>query len=94
MSLGTHCDNAAASAVSALYAVKTENLSCRWEIRSLDDSHKLVNSRFRIVDEHENTVDYLAHVVRRNIRRHTDGDTRRAVYEKLREFRRKNGRLL
>ena len=46
-----------------------------------------------MVDEHERAVDDLAHVVRRDVRRHADGDAARAVDEELRELRREHGRL-
>ena len=55
------------------------------EVRALDVLHKLVYRDFRIVDNRNNTVNYLGEVVRRNIRSHADRNTVRAVYQKMRK---------
>ena len=89
-----HLDDAAARRVRLADAVLTEHETCRREIRSLDDLHEVVDRRIRMVDEHQRAVDDLAHVVRRDVRRHADRDARRAVDEQLRELRRQNRRLL
>src|SRR5439155_7885258 len=47
----------------------------------------------RVLDHRDDPVDDLAEVVRRNVRRHADGDPGRAVDEEVREPRRKDGRL-
>ena len=89
-----HLDDAAARRVRLTDAVLTENQAGRREIRSLDDLHEVLNRRVRMVDEHQRAIDDLAHIVRRDIRRHADGDARRAVDEQLRELRRQHRRLL
>ena len=48
----------------------------------------------RVVDVGDRRVDHLAQVVRRDVRRHADGDPRRAVDEQVREARREDRRLL
>ena len=88
-----HLDDATARRVGALDALGAENEAGRREIRPLDDLHELFDRRVGVVDEHERAVDDLAHVVRRDVRRHADGDAARAVDEELREFRREHGRL-
>ena len=87
-------DDAASRRVRLAYALRAEDQSRCREIRSLDDRHKLLNSSLGTVDEHQRAVDHLAHVVRRDVRRHADGDARSAVREELRELRRQHGRLL
>ena len=73
-------------------AASEDHTACR-EVRSFYHGHKIVNGRFRIIQEHNDTVDDLAHVVRRNVGRHTYGDTDGTVYQKVRETRRKSDRL-
>ena len=48
----------------------------------------------RVVDVGDRRGDHLAQVVRRDVRRHADGDPRRAVDEQVREARRQHRRLL
>jgi len=47
-----------------------------------------------LIDGGDDAVDHLAQVVRRDVRRHPDGDARRAVHEQVGKRRRKDGRLL
>ena len=89
-----HLDDAAARRVRLADAVLTEDQASRREIRSLDDLHEVVDRRIRMVDEHQRAIDDLAHVVRRDVRRHADRDARCAVDEQLRELRRQYLRLL
>ena len=47
----------------------------------------------RQVDDADDRLDHLAQVVRRDVRRHADGDAGRAVDQQVRERRRQDGRL-
>ena len=89
-----HLDDTAARRVRLADAILTEDQASRREVRSLDDLHEVVDRRIRMVDEHQRAIDDLAHVVRRDVRRHADCDARRAVDEQLRELRRQYLRLL
>ena len=46
------------------------------------------------VDDADDRLDHLAQVVRRDVRRHADGDAGRAVDQQVRERRRQDGRLV
>ncbi len=63
------------------------------EIRPLDMLHQAVDRDLGIVDLRANAVDHFAEIVRRNVRRHADGDAGAAVDEQVRESGRENGRL-
>ena len=69
-----HLDDAASRHVCLADAVRSEDLPCRREIRPLDDRHELLYGRIGIVDEHEHAIDDLAHIVRRDVRRHAHCD--------------------
>ena len=69
------------------------NSFCR-EIRTFDVLHKVLEGSFGVVENTHACVDYFAEIVRRNIGCHTDGYTRRSVYQKVGESRRKHERLL
>jgi hypothetical protein len=47
----------------------------------------------RLVDHRHERVDDLAEIVRRDVRRHPDRDSGRAIHEQVRESRRHDGRL-
>ena len=51
------------------------------------------STRRTMVDHGDDAVDHLAHVVRRDVRRHADGDARRAVDQQVGERRRQDRRL-
>ncbi len=60
--------------------------SCR-EIWTLHEFQQVVGCRIPIFNKMNRRLAYLANVVRRNIRRHSDGDTESAVCKKIRERR-------
>src|SRR5687768_12937941 len=64
------------------------------EIGALHDLHEIERCRVRIVDDVHARIHDFGQVVRRNVRRHTDGDAAAAVDEKIRKLGRKDGRLL
>ena len=45
--------------------------------------HEFAELNFRVVDQCQAAADDLAEIVRRNVRRHTDRDTRRAIDEQV-----------
>ena len=59
-----------------------------------DEPHQLVDGELRVLDERDQRVAHLAQVVRRDVRRHADGDARRAVDEQVRDCGRQDDRLL
>ena len=63
------------------------------KIRPFHVLHQLVEGDVRIVDLRADAVDHFAEIVRRNIRRHADGDAGAAIDEQIRKGRRENGRL-
>ena len=63
------------------------------EVRALDVAHQTLDLHVRIVDVGDRRVDHLAQVVRRDVRRHADGDARGAVDEQVREARRQHERF-
>ena len=92
--LGAHPQPSAPGGVSLDYAVHTiDSAACR-EIGTLDVVHKLRHRALRIVHAENRRVNYLAEVVRRNVCRHTDGNSDSTVHKKVREPRRQHRRLL
>ena len=93
ISMGTDNDTALTCSVCiGDTAASEDHTACR-EVRSFYHGHKIVNGGFRIIQEHDDTVNDLAHIVRRDVGRHTYGDTDGTVYQKVRETRRKSDRL-
>ena len=76
----------------------SENRCASREVRSLDDTDQVFEQLFaacvRVVERPMHAFGHLAHVVRRNVGGHTDGDTGRTVAQQVRESCRKHGRLL
>ena len=55
--------------------------------------HQVLDVRVGLVDQLDDRVGHLAEAVRRDVRRHADGDSRRAVDEQVGEPRREGSRL-
>ena len=89
-----HDHPAAAGAVGLLDALATDDDRAGREIGALDVLGQLLDVGGRVVDHRDDRVDHLAEVVRRDVRRHPDGDAGRAVDEQVREARREYLRLL
>ena len=64
--------------------------TARWEVRPGEALHNVFESTVRVIDDQQQGFTDLCDVVRSNVRRHTDGDARRAVYQQIREFGRQN----
>ena len=91
---GAHDHAAAAGAVRLLDPLAAEDDRAGREIGALDVLGQLLDVGGRVVDQRDERVDDLAEVVRRDVRRHADGDPGRAVDEQVREARREHLRLL
>src|SRR5215216_3538581 len=88
-----HHDPAAPRAVRLADALAAQDDPAGREVRSLDVTRQPVDVDVRLVDQRHERVDHLAEVVRRDVRRHADGDAGGAVDEQVREPGRKNRRL-
>ena len=73
---GSYSDFTSARCVSGTDSGATHNDTGGREIRPLDVFHEFFQGRIGIVNQTAHTVDDFTEVVRRNIRRHTDGNTR------------------
>ena len=69
-------------------AGNTVNDCGRREIRRRDDVNQLIDRHLRIGQQGQTGIDDFIEIVRRNIGRHTDRDTRRAIDQQIRDPRR------
>src|SRR5438128_8150774 len=88
-----HGKAAAAIFVSGFDAFAAGNVRAGRKIRAGNDLHHFLERCVRFFDEQNCGVHDFAQVVRRNVRRHTDGDAARAVNQQIRDARRENDRL-
>jgi len=86
-------DRTAAGLVGRLDAVVSHDDAAGREVRTGDLGHEVFDGGLRVVDKQRRGVDHFAEVVRRNVCRHTDRDTRRAVHEQVGVARRQYQRL-
>src|SRR5690606_38279390 len=91
--LAAHADRAATGLVRGVDAGTAKDDAAGREVRTRDVLHQLRQLDLWIVDERNAAVDQLAQIVRRNVGRHADGNTARAVGEQVREARRQHLRL-
>ena len=89
----THDDPAAAGPVRVADPRAADDDRAGREVRALDELHEVLDARGRLVDERDDRVDRLGEVVRRDVRRHADRDSRRSVDEQVREAGRQHLRL-
>ena len=92
--LGADGDFALAGGIGGADAASAHNDAARRKIRTGEVLHQLGKLDIGVVDAGADRVDGLAEVMRRNLGRHTDGDTAGAVDEKIREAAREHDRLL
>ena len=90
---GAHDDAAAAGGIGRADAAAADDDAPRREVRARDVLHKIAERGVRIFEHAHAGVDDLGEVVRRDIRRHADGDARAAVDEQVREAARQHARL-
>ena len=87
---GAHAHAAAAGLVGVADAGQAEDDAAGREVRALHVLHQAGGVDVRVVDEGDRRRDRLPQVVRRDVRRHADGDAARAVDEQVREARRQD----
>jgi hypothetical protein len=63
------------------------------EVGSRNDLYQLIDRDLRLLDQSDRGVKDLRQIMRRDLRRHSDGDSFRTVYEQIRKPRRHNLRL-
>ena len=93
LGMRTYHDTASARRISLTDSGCAEDSAACREIRSLDDGHELFNRYVRVLDHHDAAVDDFAKIMRRDVGRHTYGDTDTAVDQEVRETRRESDRL-
>ncbi len=76
---------AAARSIGGTDAAAPHDDALGREVGTRDVLHQVVKRCLGIVEHADAGVDDLGEVVRRNVRRHTDGDTARAVHQKIRK---------
>ena len=90
---GAHDDAAAAGGVGRADAAAADDDAPRREIRARDVLHEVRERGVRVFEHADAGVDDLGQVVRRDIRRHADGDAGAAVDEQVRKPARQHARL-
>ena len=88
-----HDDAASAGAIGVSDARPADDDRAGGEIGALHVLHQVLDARVRLVDQRHDRADHLGQVVRRDVRRHADGDARASVDEEVREAGRKHERL-
>ena len=90
---GPHLDVAAPLLVGLPDPVAPQDDAGGGEVRAGDEAHQLRHRGLRVVDQVDHRVDDLAHVVRRDVGGHADGDAGGAVDEQVGEAGRHDQRL-
>ena len=92
-----HFDGAAAGGVGVLNTLITDDEPGRGEVGALHPFHDGFERgglvRVVMVEAPENRLGQLGEIVRRNIRRHADGNTAGTVHQQVGNTRRENRRL-
>ena len=88
-----HCDAAATGRVSRVNAAAPHDETGGREIGTGQVFYQFVNLNVGVVQTRERGVNNFGQVVRRNIGRHTNRDTRRTVDQQVRHARRQNNGL-
>ena len=92
--LGAHDDAATASAVAVAHTGHAVDDAGGREVRGRNQFDQFVDRAVRVVQYVQRALDHFRQVVRRDIGRHADRDTRRAVDQQVRDAGREYGRLL
>ena len=90
---GAHDDAAAAGGVGRADAAAAYDNASGREVRARDMLHEVRERGVRIFEHADAGIDDLGEVVRRDIRRHADGDAGAAVDQQIREPAREHARL-
>ena len=91
--LRAHNDASAAGGVGVVDAPAPQDQTTGREVRTLDTLHQLLAGGVGLVNQLHHAVDHLAEVVRRDVRRHADGDAGGAVDQQVRETAGQHARL-
>ena len=91
---GPQLDDPSSGPVGVVNTAAAVNEARRREVRSGYDGADIIDADFRVVDHRQETVDYLAQIVRRYVGRHSHGDPCSPVDEKVGEGGRQHGGLL
>ena len=94
MRLGPHLHRATTSGIGIPNTSGAHNQTASREIWSLNNSHQLLYRSIRIVNKHQNTINNLTHIMRRNIGSHTYRNTGCTVNQQLWELGWQYRRLL
>ena len=94
LGLCANLDLAAAGCIGGANAAAAHDNAAGREVRSLDELADLVHLRLGMVDDIAGAVDDLREVMRRDVGRHADRDTGRAVHQQVGEAGRQYDRLL
>ena len=94
LGLCANLDLAAAGCISRTDAAAAHDHAAGREVRSLDELADFVHLRLGMVDDIAGAVDDLGKIMRRDVGRHADRDTGRAVHQQVREAGRQYDRLL
>ena len=89
LSFSTNFYNAAAGVISAGDAFLAQNAGTGREVRAFDSCHQLRNFYIRVINQHNQAINNLTQIVRRNVSSHTNCDTGTAVNQQGRDLRRK-----
>ena len=92
--LGAEDHAASAGAIGLADAPTPTDRGAGGEVGPWDDLEEFVEVDRGVVEVRENAVANLAEVVRRNARRHADGDAPRTVDQKIRKLARQDSRFL
>ena len=93
VSTGPYVDTAAAGTVGLANAGGAVDDAGGGEIGAGDITHQGVDIEAGVVDQGDAGVDHFAQIMRRDIGRHADRDTTRAIHQQIRNARRQNRRL-
>ena len=94
MRLAAHQDRAATGRIGRQDARTAQDDGAGGEVGPRNEAHQLFQRDRRIVDHRHAAIDDLAEIVRRDVRRHADGNAAGAVHQEVREPRRQDDRLL
>ena len=86
-------DGALAITIGRTCAASAEYERTCWKIGGRDDFDKFVDGDVGIVDIGQACLDYFAQIMRRDVGRHADGNTARAIDQQVRETSGQNLRL-
>ena len=92
--LRAHRQNPAPGQIGLPDHLAAEQLAAGREVGARDDLEELLHREVGILDQLEQRVADFAEIVRRDIRRHPNRDSVRAIDQQIRNLRRQNFRLL